>query len=343
MRDHRIAEAQGDDMSEETDIPNPETPVLDASPDGREAWFRAMDERCADEGYFEPVGKRHWAWLHDDGPNLLVSFESIDSILARPGKLSFGHSVAAPRGWSHLCVISDGETWFRDERLYRYFDRLVDEGFFEDFDRVVFHGSGPSSHAACAYAVCAPGASVLALRPRATLDPAVTGWDDRFTAHRRLDFSSRYGFAPDMIEGAGAVWLVFDPTDRADLGHAALFRGSHVRHLRARHAGERIEEVLETTGIVTALLSKLCDGTLSAADFPRLWRARRQNAGYLRELLLRVEATQGPRRLWIAAREINARAALPRARRLLGRLNPIYAPQAAAASTAPAADEVAED
>lgn len=330
-------------MSNETDIPTPGPTALATPTDGREAWFRAMDERCADEGYFEPVGKRHWAWLHDDGPNLLVTFESLESVLARPGQLSFGHSVAAPRGWSHLCLISDGETWFRDDRLYRYFDRLVDEGFFEDFDRVVFHGSGPSAHAACAYAVCAPGASVLAVRPRATLDPALTGWDDRFASRRRLDFSSRYGFAPDMVEGAAAVWLVYDPTDRADLGHAALFRGGHVRHLRARHAGARLDEVLETTGMLHALLSKLCDNTLTTADFPRLWRGRRDNTGFLREFLLRVEATQSPRRVWLAAREVNARAALPRARRLLARLNPTFAPQTAVQSAPQAADEVTED
>jgi hypothetical protein len=312
-------------MSDEAETTAQDTPRAITAPPNRADWFQAMEDRCAEEGYFEPVGDRHWAWFHDDGPNLIVSFETLESVLAREGRLSFGHSVAAARGWSHLCLISDGETWFRDDRVYRYFDRLVDEGFFEDFDNVLFYGSASGAHAACAFAVCAPGAVVMAVQPRATLDPAVTGWDDRFARLRRLDFSSRYGFGPDMIEGAAAVWLIYDPATKADLIHAALYRGSHVHHLRARFAGNRLEDALTTMGILPRLMTEACEGTLTPQVFTRLWRRRLRNLPFLKELLARTEAAQSQRRLWVLCRALNSRVNLPRARRLFGRLQPLYA------------------
>ncbi len=303
------------------------------------AWLKSMDVRCAEVGHFEPVGDRHWAWFHDDGPILLVSFEPLSTILARPEQLSFGYSIAADRRWSHLCLISEGETWFRDDLLYRYFDRLVDDGFFEDFDRVLFVGAGSGAHAAAAFSVCAPGAAVVVVRPRATLDPTVTGWDDRHAHLRRMDFTSRYGFAPDMIDGASALWMIYDPAIKADLVHAALFRGPHVNHLRARYAGDRLEDILASIGILPRLLTEACEGTLTRHLFNRLWRRRMRNVLFLKEFLSRTEALQNQRRLWVVCRVIASRANIARARRLLGRLQPIYGSAADRAEDAEWADD----
>jgi hypothetical protein len=60
--------------------------------------------------------------------------------------------------------------------------------------------------------VAAPGARVLAFRPLATLDPAVAGWDDRFPQARRRDWTSRYGFAPAMLDAAAGAAILHDPT-----------------------------------------------------------------------------------------------------------------------------------
>lgn len=59
------------------------------------------------------------------------------------------------RQWSSLSLISEGDTWFRDPAVYRYFDRLVDDRFFEGFDEVLFFGAGPCGYAAAAFSVCA--------------------------------------------------------------------------------------------------------------------------------------------------------------------------------------------
>lgn len=314
----------------ETDLMDgPEAALAPAAPD-REGWFAQMEERCLEEGYFEPLGKRHWAWLHDDGPTLLVTFESIESILARPDRLSAGHAVAATKGWSHLCLVSDGETWYRDGSVYRYFDRLVDDSFFEDFDRVVFYGAGTAGHAATAFCVAAPGSTVIAVSPRATLSPDIAGWDSRHAGARRLDFTSRYGYGPDMTEGAARVFLLFDPLHREDAMHAALFRAPHVSFLKTRYLGDRVEEVLNGMALLPRLLADAGEGKLDAELFARLWRKRSRNGGYMDGLLALAEAKGHTRRAWIVAREAALRTRAPRFRRSAARLAAICAPDAMA-------------
>ena len=102
-----------------------------------------------------------------------------------------------------------------------------------------------ASHAACAYSVAAPGAAVLAVQPRATLDPRRAGWDLRHTGVRRSDFTSRYGYAPDMVEAARAVWLMLDPFEPLDAMHGALFHGPNIHILRTPWLGGQIAAVLD--------------------------------------------------------------------------------------------------
>ena len=233
--------------------------------------------------YLERVGARHWAFFAEDRPNLLVTFERAETIRARDDQLPAAYAMAKARGWSLLTLMAEGETWWRDRAVWGYFDRLVDDAFFDDFDQVLFHGAGAAGYAACAYAVTAPGARVLAVAPRATLDPEVAGWDRRHMAARRFDFTSRYGYAPDMTEGAAHVWLVHDPLNPLDAMHAALFRnalgdapegaphrrGDGTRAGRCGHPGQGAGRR---------------DGRHAdaPAGFARHWRSRRSYAFYLK-------------------------------------------------------------
>ncbi len=163
-------------------------------------------------------------------------------------------------------------------------------GFFEDFDRVLFWGAGSGGYAACAYAVAAPGAQVLAYRPQATLAQAWRGGTAAFVADRRRDFTSRYGYAPDMIEGAGAVHVVHDPGQPMDAMHAALFSRENVRHYRVPTGGTRIDQMFDAMGIGSLLMQTAMAGNLNAVTFAQAWRARRTSVAYLRQLLRRLDA-----------------------------------------------------
>jgi hypothetical protein len=259
-----------------------------ARPD-RAQWLAAIAKTGKDVGSFRTMGNRHWAFFSDDGPVLLVTFETVSDIRQRAGGLPMGYALARERGWSTLCLIADGQTWYRDPTVYGVFDGLVDTAFFEGFDRVVFYGAGMGAYAACAFAVSAPGATVLALAPVATLDPAQAGWDTRHARQRRLTFTDRYGYAPDMTEGAGDVFVVFDPTEPLDAMHAALFARPHVTALRTRRIGAQVEQALEGMQILTPLITAACEGSLDAPLFYRLFRQRRSYGPYLDRLMDQLE------------------------------------------------------
>jgi len=262
-----------------------------AAAETAEAWMMRMDEIGEELGYFQPLGERHAALFVDESPTLLVTFETVDSIRAgSDSQMPLGYRIARRAGWSHLCLIADGDTWYRDPAVFGFFDRLVDDAFFEDFDRVVFYGAGMGGYAAAAFSVAAPGATVICVRPQATLDPRVAEWERRFLAQRRVSFTDRYGFAPDMIEGARQVFLLYDPEVMFDAVHAALFTRPHVTRLRCRHLGPRLEEELAGMGLLRDMIESACLGHFSAADFHDGFRARRDHVGYLLRLLARLEA-----------------------------------------------------
>jgi hypothetical protein len=283
----------------------------------REDWLQLLDRIGEDAGYFEPLGSQHWAFFIDDSPTLLVTFEQADDIMARPGQMPMGHDIAKEKGWSHLCLIADGETYYRDPRVYGYFDRLIDDAFFEDFDSVLFMGCGVQGYAAAAFAVAAPGSVVIAMAPRATLAPRIAGWDKRSPKARRLDFTSRYGYAPDMIDGATRVFILHDPAVTEDAMHAALFRGPHVTQLRCPNLGERLDWALSLMQVTAPLAQAAIDGQLTPLYFAKLWRARRNFGPYLRALLAKTEAAGRTRLEKMVCQNVVTRLKAPRFRKRL--------------------------
>ncbi len=270
--------------------PDLDVPVDASAATDRDTWLALINLIGEEEGYFQTVGRNHWAMFVDDSPTLIVTFETMDQARARQGQMPLAHHIAAAKGWSHLCLISDGQSWFRDPAVYAYFDRLVDDAFFDGFDRVLFYGAGPSAYAACAFCVAAPGAQVLVLNPIATLDPARTGWDTRYRRDRKRDFTSRYGYGPDMVDGCAQLSVIHDPTLDADAMHTALYQGPFTQALPARNGGGALEGDLSRLGILDEVIIQATEARLTPASFATLWRKRRDDATYLKTLLAKTEA-----------------------------------------------------
>lgn len=284
-------------------------------------WLANLEDIGEERGYFEPLGAQHFAILTDAAPTLVVTFETIDSILAESkNELPLGFDLVAENGWSHLGIIAKGNTWFRDPSVYGYFDRLVDDGFFEDFDQVIFMGSGMCGYAAAAYSVVAPGCTVMVYNPLATLDPRVTEWDHRYATMRRTSFTDRYGYAPDMIEAANQVFVFYDPEEEMDAMHAALFTRPHVTKLRCRHLGHHILQDMIHMDILQPLLdSAVAQGDI-AQQFHRLFRARHNYSPYLRRLLMRLEDDGRSLLSGLLCRNVVNRMKAPRFRRRLNEI-----------------------
>ncbi|PWG16588.1 hypothetical protein [Salibaculum griseiflavum] len=255
------------------------------------AWLARVEEICGEIGYCELLGNHHLAMQIDAGPRLFVSFENIPSARKfNPEAAPRGWLLARDRGWSCLTILSkDPENWFRDPAIYAFFDRLIDDGYFDEFEDVLFYGAGGAGYAAAAYSVSAPEARVLALRPQATLDPARAPWDRRFMAQRRKDFTSRFGYAPMMLETASQAWIVHDPMVPEDAMHATLFEAPNTTLLRTPHLGLTPERDLSLMRVLDDMIDEAMDGTLDAASFAGYWRARQGHLPYLRTLFHMLE------------------------------------------------------
>lgn len=257
-----------------------------------EGWLERLDAIAEERGSFQPLGPAHAACFTDEGPILLVTFETMAAARARPDHLPQGFALADARGWSQLTVLAQGDDWFRAPRVYGYFDRLVDDGFFEDFDRVIFYGAGMCGYAASAFSVAAPGATVLAVQPQATLDPLRAGWEHRYRHRRRLDFTDRYGFAPQMIEAADRAFILFDPRVAPDAIHAAFFTASHATLIPMPHFGTDIAADLARMGVLGTLLDQAASAEgLRPADIHAALRARGRHLPYLRRLIGHLHET----------------------------------------------------
>ncbi len=295
-------------MTDET--PNLETSLADLP---RQEWLTTLSAIAEETGYFQDLGNRHFAAFIEEGTTLLVTFETVQGIhalseLAQP----MGWEMLRDHGWSSLCLASDGDTWFRDPAVYAYFDRLVDDGFFDEFETVIFYGAGPCGYAAAAYSVASPGSKAVLIQPQATLDPRVTEWDDRFSDMRRTDFGERYGYAPDMLDAAEAAFVIYDPRERLDAMHAALFTRANVSKFRMPHMGSALQTDLMELEQLSPLLMQVADGTMNAQSFAQLYRARREHRSYLRNLLNTLDAQKRNPLTLMLCRNVTSRLRAPR-------------------------------
>lgn len=254
---------------------------------GPESWREQIRQISRTHGFFEELGRDHYAGFLEAGNSLFVTFENAKRVRefaynAEPR----GYAYARHDGWSHLALYSHDQSWFRDKAIYAFFDRLMDDGFFDDFAHVLFYGGdGPEAYGAAAYSVVAPGATVIALRPQATLDAEMARWDPRFFKERKLDFTSRYGYAPEMLEAAGQAFVAYDPYERFDAAHAALFRRENVTLLPCALFGRSLDRTFDRMGIHDLMLKLAMDKMLDRRRFFQLLRARRYDQTYTRDLV----------------------------------------------------------
>lgn len=287
----------------------------------KDQWQSRLIAQAEHNGMSQLLGDKHFATFIDQNSTLLVTFETVQGIRALSETAQpFGFDMVKAQGWSHLCLISDGDTWFRDARVYGFFDRLIDDGFFEDFDRVIFYGAGPCGYAASAFSVAAPGATVIAIQPQATLDPRMTEWDDRFVEMRRTSFTDRYGYAPDMLDAAEHAYVIYDPRQALDAMHSTLFERSNVTRLRMPFMGTTLQTRLIHMEILYRMLALAGSGKLTARAFYGLYRARRDSKNYLRNLMTHLDAEDRPYLNMVLCRHVISSMRAPAFRRRLSEL-----------------------
>lgn len=278
------------------------------------------------EGFQHLLDPAHSVTFIARGPKLLVSFERIqDTLDITPTGLPLGLDFAEDKNWSVLHFAANGDTWFRSPAIYAFLDEMVDDAFFEDFDQVTFFGSNMGGYAAAAFSVVAPGSTVVALSPQATLDVDRAGWDTRFPAARLLDFNDRYGYAPDMVEGADRAYVLFDPAQLLDAVHASLFHGPNVTQLKCRYFRSTIARTLCELDLLHKVIEDAAEGRLTPAGFYALLRKRRDHSRYLRSLLFHLDDLQRPYLMALYCTHVLSRMSAPAFRRRLNAARAVLA------------------
>lgn len=281
------------------DIHEPATAPSGPTRPGKTEWLANLKKIGTEHGFFERIGQRHSALHVREGDILLVTFDEAERVYADTADgLPSGFESVRKRDWSLLNIMTTKQSWFREETLFAFFDRLVDDGFFDEFDQVIFQGFGPMcGYAACAYSVVCPGAEVIATSPAASLDRDDVPFELRFRNQRRSDFQTRYGYAPAMTEAAANVSIIYDPFDTLGAAHAAQFRGPHVGHYRLRWGGPDLHEIFAHSSVTTRILRMISGKKISAARLAHLIRdARRADPAYLTRVANHAMATGHPRR-----------------------------------------------
>lgn len=279
---------------------------------------RLRDE-AGSSGFHNDLDDHHTITFIPRGPKLLVTFEKAqDTLVFAPGGLPIGLDFVEDKNWSLLHLASNADTWFRSEDVYECFDDLVDDAFFEEFDQVLFYGAGMGGYAAAAFSVVAPGSAVLAVSPQASLDRDRTEWDKRFpAARRRLEFENRYGYAPDMLEGASVGYILHDPFELMDSVHASLFRGDNIVGLKCKHLHDKVAGGLRDMDLLHQIIEKAADQSLTPAGFYMMYRARRKYSPYLRNMLYQLDEQNKPYRTALFCAHVLSNIKAPAFRRRL--------------------------
>jgi len=267
----------------------------------REAWRSSLAERAEKEGFFEEIGPLHKAiHIPEKGPlgkTLVVVFDNLDDVRQDPNRLPWAVDFISSQGWSSLGIMAHGPTWYRDEHMFDYFDKLKADGFFDRFTRVVFYGTSMGGYAAAAFSSACPGATVVAISPQATMDRDRAGWDHRYRRSWKHDYDGRYGYAPEMARAADKVWIFYDSRMPQDAMHATLFQSPNVIHMGCPFMGHGMLTMWRDLGVLNPIVSGCINDTLTPLDVRRLLRKRHESKMYQKALLRHLEDSQKHRLL----------------------------------------------
>jgi len=267
-------------------------------------WQNELQALGAAEGFYEDLGSEHTALFVERGKTLIVTFENLDHVFeGEESRMPWGYNFVVGQNWSMLGLMAHGWTWYRDDAVFDFFDRLRDEGFFERFEKVVFYGASMGAYAAANFSAAAPGSTVIMISPQATLDRQIAAWETRYHKAWIRDFDGRYGYAPTHVQAAETAHLFYDPRMPLDAMHAALFQSENVVKYPCRYMGHRIASLWILMKLLKPVVSECVEGILTPVRFAQMMRVRRHTHRYQREMLERLE---GMKRPWLIAQYCRA-------------------------------------
>lgn len=242
-------------------------------------------------GWFIDRPNHALSWLPGRGERLVVTFDNLAALRDTENRSPWGQGFLAAQGWDVLGVMAKRNDWFRDLPLWTALEGLRDDGFFRRFAAVSMYGSSMGGFAALAFAPLSPGCTVFALAPQSTLCAIRAPFENRYRQARAFtDWSGPWADAATGLASAGQVFIAHDPHVPQDAAHMARLMAPNVLTLRMPHLGHKLPPALQKMKILKPLSTEALSGTLTAARFARLFRARHGSMPWKTALIERARA-----------------------------------------------------
>ncbi|MGB0799937.1 MAG: hypothetical protein ACPGRD_11530 [Planktomarina sp.] len=232
--------------------------------------------RSWSEGRFERHLNNTLVQFKGNRSDLLVGFNSQFDIKKQDAVfVPWGSQYAMERDISYLGFATHMPNWYRDGWAEMRLRQLAEEGFFNQFDRILVAGHSMGGYMALVAARLIPNAKVVAFSPQTTMDQNVVEFEERFGRANRLDWSQVASDAAHVIGSLGQVTVFADPRHRDDTLHAKRLSGDAVQIMNCYGAGHSTFLYLNRMGVAQKLMDDLFEGPLDNSAFYQAYRNRR--------------------------------------------------------------------
>ncbi|QYX56863.1 glycosyltransferase family 2 protein [Roseovarius sp. SCSIO 43702] len=244
-------------------------------------WFEDLRPGAEGEGFLIKSLRHSLLFAQRKSDRLLVTFDNLSNVNNEdPAREPWAYKFAQDEGLAHLGVLAHVSDWYRDAGLMERFEKLVGEGFFEGYERVIFAGVSMGGYAALAYSSYVPGAHVITVNPQTTLDPALVPWETRYEKGQRQDWTLPMGDAAALTGSAGRVNVFYDPYHELDQKHVDRLAGDNISIFKCWFSQHKTAVFLRKIDALKPVMRHAIFDELTEEEFYRLYRARRNLPWY---------------------------------------------------------------
>lgn len=279
-------------------------------------WFPELMPGGHGTGFLEKTNGHSLLFVARSAPVLLVTFDNLSNVRDRsPQRLPWAYKYARDAKASHLGIMAHRGDWYRETNLIARMQTLADDGFFANYERVLFAGSSMGAFGALSFSALVPGAHVLAFNPQSTLDPKLVPWESRYAKGQKQDWSLPFSDPACHLENATQVSVFFDPYFEPDKRHFERLSSPSVQAYKCWFSNHKSAVFLRKIGALKPVMDEALFGELTQEKFYRLYRCRRNlpwYAGSLKHYYVqsgRAGMAKRVKRAFRAARNVSLEAA----------------------------------
>lgn len=235
---------------------------------------------------------------------LIVSFCNLASFQDEQ-RMPWLYGKSQQYGWSILGIMAKKKDWYRNNSAPEIILKLVAEGFFLEFDRIVFTGTSMGGFAALTLSSLVPGSQVLAFSPQSTLDAPLVPFDKRYKwARKNTDWIyPELKDAAQLTQVSEKIFIVLDPMIPEDRQHVDRISPDNLVRLNCRFMGHTLPNSLKRAGVLDHLICSVMDDNFSQKGFYMEFRSGRRNMITWRKSLINSAIERDHPRLALAVCE----------------------------------------